>query len=63
MAAVSLGMMTGAWWLLMWKTPMMPVEDDILWFGLMWVASTAGFLVAWPLNYPMVRAKLKMGGV
>jgi hypothetical protein len=63
MAAVSLGMMTTAWWMLMAHSPMMPKEDQILWFGSMWLASTIGFLIAWPLNWPMVRARLKSGAM
>jgi hypothetical protein len=62
MTAVSLGMMTSAWVLQMSKLPMMPKEDDILWFGAMWLASAVGFLIAWPLNYPLVRVGWKMGG-
>ena len=31
--------------------------------GSMWLASTIGFLVAWPLNWPMVRARLKTGAM
>ena len=61
MAAVSLGMMTTSWWMLMGKLRMMPHEDEILWFFALWLASTIGFLVAWPLNWPMVRAQLKPG--
>lgn len=63
MAAVSLGMMTTAWWTMMYHIPMMPKEDDILWFGVMWLASFAGFLVAWPLNWLMIRSHLKPGNV
>jgi len=63
MAVVSLGMMTGAWWLIMTKIPMMPKEDDLMWFGAFWIASTLGFLVAWPLNWPMVRTHLKQGAM
>ena len=63
MTAVSLGMMTTSWWMMMAKLPMMPKEDDLLWFGSMWLASSIGFLVAWPLNYPMVRLRMKPGGV
>ena len=40
---------------------MMPKEDDLLWFGSMWLASSIGFLIAWPLNYPMVRLRMKPG--
>ena len=61
MAAVSLGMMLIAWWMQMWKLPMMPHEDEILWYFSMWLAATAGFLVAWPLNAPMVRIGWKPG--
>ena len=63
MAAVSLGMMTTAWWMLMAHSPMMPKEDQILWFGSMWLASSIGFVIAWPLNWPMVRARLKTGAM
>ncbi len=61
MAAVSLGMMSLTWWMLMNHIPMMPKEDDILWFGSLWVASFLGFLVAWPFNWFMIRSHLKPG--
>lgn len=61
MAAVSLGMMTINWWMMMWHLKMMPKEDETLWFGSMWLASAIGFLIAWPLNWPMVRGRLKPG--
>lgn len=62
MAAVSLGMMAMTWWMMMVRrTMMMPHEDEILWFITLWLASTIGFYVAWPLNWPMVRTKLKQG--
>jgi hypothetical protein len=63
MATVSLGMMTTAWILLMYRIPMMPKEDEILWFGAMWFASAIGFLIAWPLNAPLVGRGLKPGEV
>lgn len=63
MAAVSLGMMTVSWWMMMAKAPMMPKEDDILWFDAMWIASMIGYVIAWPLNWPMVRTQLKPGGM
>ncbi|WP_347160342.1 DUF4396 domain-containing protein [Pontibacter chitinilyticus] len=63
MLAVSLGMMTTAWWTLMYHIPMMPKEDDVLWFGTMWLACIVGFLVAWPLNWLMIRSHLKPGNV
>lgn len=61
MTAVSLGMMTVSWWMMMEHIPMMPHEDEILWFGTMWLASFIGFLVAWPLNWTMIRKNLKHG--
>lgn len=64
MAAVSLGMMSMSWWMMMERHPMMmPHEDELLWFFSMWLASAVGFLVAWPLNGPMVRGGLKMGSM
>jgi hypothetical protein len=64
MAAVELGMATTSWWMLMERQPMMmPHEDEILWFFSLWLASTVGFLIAWPLNWPMVRTRLKMGAM
>jgi hypothetical protein len=61
MTAVSLGMMTMSWWMMMVHIPMMPKEDDVLWFGTMWLASFVGFLVAWPLNWIMIRKNIKHG--
>lgn len=63
MLAVSLGMMSGSWYLLMKHFPMMPKEDDVLWFGSLWLASSTGFLVAWPFNWLMIRNQLKPGNV
>jgi len=63
MLAVSLGMMSSAWLLLMEKWPMMPKEDDTLWFASMWLASFIGFLIAWPLNWIFIRKQLKPGNV
>lgn len=63
MLAVSAGMMTTSWYMLMNRFPMMPKEDDSLWFGSMWLASFAGFLVAWPVNWIFIRKHLKPGNV
>ncbi|GHA25428.1 hypothetical protein GCM10007103_03330 [Salinimicrobium marinum] len=63
MLAVSLGMMSVSWYMLMNKIPMMPKEDDVLWFASMWLASFIGFLVAWPLNWIFIRKQLKPGNV
>lgn len=62
MAAVSLGMMAMSWFMMMERDPMMmPHEDEIMWIISLWLASMIGFLVAWPLNWPMVRTQLKSG--
>lgn len=61
MTFVSLGMMTFTWWFMMTHLPMMPHEDDILWFGTLWIASFAGFIVAWPFNWIMIRKQIKHG--
>ena len=60
---VSLGMMLVNWWMMMWHIRMMPKEDDILWFFSITLASTIGFLIAWPLNWILVRKKMKPGHV
>ncbi|MCM4158626.1 DUF4396 domain-containing protein [Antarcticibacterium flavum] len=61
MTMVSLGMMTFTWWFMMTHLPMMPAEDDILWFGTLWIASFSGFIVAWPFNWIMIRKEIKHG--
>lgn len=63
MTAVSLGMMTMTWYMLMDRIRMMPKEDDLLWFCVLFLASMIGFLVAWPLNWIMIRNQLKPGNV
>lgn len=61
MASVSLAMFPGMWWLMMWNLPMMPSEESILWFGVMFFTVLMGFLIAWPFNYLFVRAEHKSG--
>lgn len=61
MAAVSLAMFPGMWWLMMWNLPMMPNEESILWFGVMFFTVFLGLLIAWPFNYLFVRGRLKSG--
>lgn len=64
MAMVSLGMMTMSWFMMMERQPMMmPHEDELMWFVALWLASGIGFLVAWPLNWPLVRTRLKSGAM
>ena len=64
MAAVSLGMMAMTWFMMMERHPMMmPHEDELMWFVSIWLGSAVGFLIAWPLNWPMVRTRLKSGAM
>ncbi|MFP4345294.1 MAG: DUF4396 domain-containing protein [Anaerolineales bacterium] len=61
MASVSLAMFPGMWWLMNWKLPMMPSEESILWFGVMFFTVFMGFVVAWPFNYIFIRRRVKGG--
>ena len=61
MASVSLGMFPGMWWLMMLDLPMMPDDESILWFGVMFFTVFLGFLISWPFNYALVRAQRKSG--
>lgn len=61
MTAAAVGMNPSMWWLMMETIPMMPVEESILWFGVMFFTGFIAFLVAWPLNYLLVRLEGKSG--
>lgn len=61
MAAAALGMNPAMWLLMMDHIPMMPTEEAILWFGVMFVTVFAAFLIAWPFNYLLVRKQRKSG--
>ncbi|WP_225335322.1 DUF4396 domain-containing protein [Halomicrobium urmianum] len=62
MTSVSVGMMGGMWILMMMELPMMPGDDNLLWFGVMSFATLVGFVIAWPVNGLLVRKGLKPGG-
>lgn len=62
MTSVAVGMMGGMWLLMMRNLPMMPDEEEILWFGVMVFATLIGFLIAWPVNGWLVRKNVKPGG-
>ncbi|WP_143117685.1 DUF4396 domain-containing protein [Halomicrobium zhouii] len=62
MTSVSIGMMGGMWGLMMLNLPMMPGDDNILWFGVMVFATLVGFVVAMPVNGRLVRQRRKPGG-
>ncbi len=61
MAAASLAMFPAMWWLMMWNLPMMPQEENILWFGVMFFSVFLAFLVAWPFNCLLVLSRRKSG--
>jgi len=62
MTSVSVGMMTMMYVLMMLNLPMMPGDDNILWFGVMVFATLVGFCIAWPVNGLLVRKNVKPGG-
>jgi hypothetical protein len=61
MTAAALAMNPGMWWYMMNKIPMMPTEESILWFGVMFTTGFLAFLMAWPVNYVLVRRHRKSG--
>ncbi len=61
MLAAAVGMNPSMWWFMMSKIPMMPTEELILWFGVMFFTAFVALLVAWPLNYLLVRQHRKSG--
>lgn len=61
MLAAAMGMNPAMWFFMMWNIPMMPTEESILWFGVMFFTAFLAFLVAWPLNYVFVRWQCKAG--
>lgn len=61
MASVSLAMFPAMWWLMMLNISMMPDEESILWFGVMFFTVFLGFLISWPFNYAFVRKQQKSG--
>jgi hypothetical protein len=61
MTFAALAMNPSMWWLMMWNIPMMPTEESILWFGVMFFTAFLAFLMAWPANYVLVRLHRKSG--
>lgn len=61
MLAAAIGMNPSMWWFMMSKSPMMPSEESILWFGIMFFTAFVAFLIAWPLNYYFIREQRKAG--
>ena len=61
MGMAALAMNPGMWWLMMSKLPMMPSEESTLWFGVMFFTGFLAFLMAWPLNYLLIRRLDKSG--
>ena len=61
MTAAALAMNPAMWWLMMSRIPMMPTEESILWFGVMFFTAFLALLMAWPVNYLLVRRQRKSG--
>ncbi|MDS1002735.1 DUF4396 domain-containing protein [Clostridium sporogenes] len=59
--AISIGMMLSMWWLNMSYSPIMIHENNILWFGFMFLSVFVGFLIAYIPNWILVRNGKKMG--
>lgn len=61
MAAAALAMDPGMWYYMMSNMPMMPMEESISWFGVMFFTVFLAFLMAWPLNTFLVHRQRKSG--
>ncbi|MAT41353.1 MAG: hypothetical protein CL609_03355 [Anaerolineaceae bacterium] len=61
MTFAAVGMNPLMWYLMMSKIPMMPTEESILWFGVMFFTAFTALLAAWPLNYVLIRKQNKSG--
>jgi hypothetical protein len=61
MTFAAIGMNPLMWYLMMSKIPMMPTEESILWFGVMFFTAFTALLAAWPLNYVLIRKQNKSG--
>jgi hypothetical protein len=61
MAAAAAAMNPAMWAIMMWHLPMMPSEESIQWFGIMFFTGFAALLLAWPFNHLLVRRARKGG--
>lgn len=61
MTAITIGMMSTMWWLQMEYLVTMPEEENLLWWGTMYIGIYVGFLTGYAANWPLVTAKLKKG--
>ncbi len=59
--SISIGMMISMRWFNMSYSPSMLREDNILWFGFMFLSAFIGFLTAYIPNWILVRNGKKMG--
>ncbi len=58
--SISVGMMLSMWWFNMSYSPSILHEDNILWFGFMFLSAFIGFLIAYIPNWILVRNGKKM---
>ncbi len=61
MTSISAGMMPVMWWIMMKYLPMMPREENLLWWGSMYASSLAGLLTGYIGNWPLVIGGRKKG--
>jgi hypothetical protein len=61
MGVAAVAMNPSMWYFMMLHLPMMPKYSSILWFGIMFFTGFLAFLLAWPLNYLLVRQVRKSG--
>lgn len=61
MTAISLGMMTIMWWLMMEYLDMMQEESNLLWWGSMYLANLAGLATGYLGNWILVQRGEKKG--
>lgn len=61
MTSISIGMMPAMWLIMMKYLPMMPREEDLLWWGSMYVSSLLGLLTGYVGNWPLVASGKKKG--
>jgi hypothetical protein len=61
LTSVFIGRSISMWWLMMIYSPMMPEENNMLWWGFMQAATLIGFITAYLPNWKLVRLGKVMG--
>ncbi|MDW7674036.1 MAG: DUF4396 domain-containing protein, partial [Bacillota bacterium] len=61
MTAISLGMMSAMWWIMMEYLVMMPEEENLLWWGSMYAANVVGLFTGYIGNWLLIIRGEKKG--